>query len=350
MPDLRYPTQRMSTTLRSQFDRDGTPRFVHGRLQAGPGALTDLKDPLGKIAIDRADMTLDWDAAQGTLAMPFQLVSGGARMTLTARAQSPRQPNGNWALSLTGGSVVLPPQSPGDEPLQLNRVQMQGHLDPVARKLIIADAEVAGKGVGVAMSGSFDFATDDPRVSVGVAARNMSLAAFKQLWPPFLNPPVHSWVLERASGATVEQGEIATDAPLSTLRSGGPPVPDDGLYIQITTTGTTVRPFDNLPDIRDADLVTRVKGRNATVSLGLGIVQMPSGRRLTLTNGTFEVPDTEIKRPPSKVRIRIDGPVAAAAELLSLDRLRDASNLPLDPAATATWWRRLIWRCRSMRK
>ena len=324
----------VSATLRSEFDRDGTPRFVHGRLQAGPGAITDLKDPLGKIAIDRADVTMDWDAEQGMLAMPFQLVSGGTRMTLSARAQAPRQPNGSWALSLSGGSVVLPPQSPGDEPLQLNRVQMQGRFDPVARKLTIADAEVAGKGVGVAMSGSVDFATGDPRLSIGVAARNMSLAHFKQLWPPFVNPPVRNWVLERVGNGTVEQGEIATNAPLSTLRSGGPPVPDDGLYVQVTTSGTTVKPFDNLPDIRDADLVTRVKGRNATVSLGRGTVQMPSGRRLTLANGAFEVPDTEIKRPPSKVRIRLDGPVAAAAELLSFDRLRDAANLPLDPAAT----------------
>ncbi len=324
----------ISATLRGEIEQDGTPQVVHGRVMMGPGAITDLKDPLARIPIERADVTVDWDAAQHVLTAPFQIASGGARITLAARAEAPREASGPWGLSLTGGSVVLPPQSPGDEPLQLNRVVVRGRFDPVTHKLNILDAEASGKGVGVAMSGSVDFTGSDPKLNIGLAARNMSLAAFKQLWPTVFNPEVRNWVMERANGGTVEQGEIATNAPLSTLRAGGPPVPDDGLHIQITTTGTTVRPFDGLPEIRDADLVTRVRGRNATVSLGRAAVEMPSGRRLTLANGTFEVPDTQVKNPPSKVRIRMDGPVAAAAELLSLDRIRDAANVPLDPAAT----------------
>jgi len=324
----------ISATVRAEIDQDGTPQIAHGRVLVGAGAIVDLSDPAARIAIDRAEMTLDWDGAQRTLSMPFQIVSGGARMTLAARAEAPREANGNWTLSLSGGSVVLPPQGAADDPLQINRILVQGRLDPVARRVNIEKAEASGKGVSVAMSGNLDFSGPDPRLNIGLAASKLSLAAFKQMWPPFVNPAVRAWVMERASGGTIEQGEIATNAPLSTLRSGGPPVPDDGLYIQITTTGTTVRPFDNLPDIRDADLVTRIKGRTATVSLGRGAVEMPSGRRLTLANGTFEVPDTQIRNPPSKVHVRVDGPVAAAAELLNMDRIRDAANVPLDPAAT----------------
>ena len=324
----------VSAAVRAAIEPDGSPQFINGRIVMGPGAITDSSDPAARIAIDRAEMTLDWNGDQHTLTMPFQLVSGGTRMTLVAHAEAPREANGNWTMSLTGGSVVLPPQSPGDDPLQLNRVLMRGRLDTLAHRFNILDAEVSGKGVGVAMSGSIDFSASDPRINVGLAARNMSLAAFKQMWPPFVNPPVRAWVLERVGGGIVEQAEVATNAPLSTLRSGGPPVPDDGLYIQITTTGTKIRPFDDLPDISEADLVTRIKGRLATVSLGHGSIEMPSGRRLTVANGTFEVPDTDIKNPPAKVRIRLDGPVAAAAELLNMDRIRDSANVPVDPATS----------------
>jgi hypothetical protein len=111
-------------------------------------------------------------------------------------------------------------------------------------------------------------------------------------------------------------------------------VPDDGLWIAIQTTGATLQPFDNLPQIRDADLVTRTKGRTTTVTLGRGVVQMPSGRKLTVANGVFEVPDTSVKQPPAKVRARVEGPVAAAAELLGLDRLKDAAGVPIDPATS----------------
>jgi hypothetical protein len=122
--------------------------------------------------------------------------------------------------------------------------------------------------------------------------------------------------------------------PPSTLRNGGPPVPDDGLSIQIVTSATTVRPFDNLPEIRDADLVTRIKGRSSTVTLGRGNIEMPSGRRLTMANGVFEVPETEGKYPPARVRARIDGPLAAAVDLLSMDRLKDTVGVQLDAATT----------------
>ena len=324
----------ISARLRAEFAQDGTPQFASGRIMVGPGSFIDVGDPQAKITIDRAEIQLDWNAARRVLAMPFQIIAGGTRVTLMAQAEAPQDANGSWALNLTGGSAVLAPTVPGEEPLLLSRVLLQSRIDPVERRLNIDHAEVAGKGVGVAMSGSLDYSTPDPRLAIHMAGRKLSLSAFRQMWPPFITPPVREWVIERASGGLIEQGEIATNAPISTLRSGGPPVPDDGLSIQIQTSGVTIQPFDNLPEIRDIDLVTRIRGRTTTVTLGRGVVQMPSGRKLTVANGVFEVPDTSVKNPPSKVRARVEGPVAAAAELLSMDRLKDAAGVPLDPATS----------------
>ena len=54
----------------------------------------------------------------------------------------------------------------------------------------------------------------------------------------------------------------------------------------------------------------------------------------SITNGVFEVPDTFRKAPPAKARFRLDGSVPAAAELLGIERLRDYSGAPLDPATS----------------
>ena len=55
-----------------------------------------------------------------------------------------------------------------------------------------------------------------------------------------------------------------------------------------------------------------------------------------MSAGTFEVPDTAPHEPPARVRFKLDGPVPAAAELLAMDRLRDAAaGAPFDPATSA---------------
>src|SRR5262249_6521237 len=69
----------------------------------------------------------------------------------------------------------------------------------------------------------------------------------------------------------------------------------------------------------------------ATVTIGQGIADTPSGRKLTISDFAFEVPDTHTKPPPSKVRFKIDGPVPAAAEIMASDRLSDMMATPIDP-------------------
>jgi len=117
---------------------------------------------------------------------------------------------------------------------------------------------------------------------------------------------------------------IATNAPMSTLEPGGPPLPDDGLSIDIVSNGNTLSLVDGLPVLRDADLITQVQGRTATVKVGKSTVDLPSGRKITLSNGVFEVPDKHPKPSPARTRFRAEGNADAAAELLTLDRLKDA--------------------------
>ena len=139
------------------------------------GEITDPDSPESRIPIDRAEMTLDWNNAQHALAMPFQIVSGGTRFTLIARAEAPRDPAGSWALGLTGGSVVLSPA----EPRRGAGAAQPHHRARPARSGGAAAQHRAGRGVGqgrrVAMSGNLDFSTSDPRLAIGLATRNMSV-------------------------------------------------------------------------------------------------------------------------------------------------------------------------------
>ena len=328
------PDMPLSLSLRAELARDGAPQIASGQLLLGPGTITDAKDPDTQLSIDRAEISLDYDAGRRTLAAPFQIVSGGNRITLVAHAEAPAQAGGPWRLALTGGSIVLAPRTEDDAQVVLNRIAVMGRFDPAKRRLEIEHTDIAGKDAAIAGSGYVDFSTSDPRLVIGAAGRNMTAAVFKQVWPVFVNTPVRNWALQHLQGGSVDHIDIATNAPFSTLQTGGPPVPNDGLSIEIVTSGTVVQPVDALPPIHDADMVTRVSGRSVVINLGRGVVDLPSGRKLTIANGVFEVPDTQIKKPPARVRMRIEGPVPAAAELLATERLREASGAPLDPSGS----------------
>jgi hypothetical protein len=323
----------VSATLRAEIERDGTPHTVGGRMVIGPGHITETGDAGAKVAVDKAELTLEWDPANRRVSIPFQVVSGGNRFTLIAQADAPREPGGVWPFALSGGTIVIAPFDPKtDEQVLLNRIAVRGKFDPGRQRIDLDQGDVGGKGVSFAVSGNLDYSGAEPRLALGFAAQQMSVTAFKQVWPIMLSNRVRAWVLEHLDNGAIERVDVAINAPLSTLQTGGPPVPDDGISIEVVTSGATIRPVDGLPPITDADIVTRINGRVATIALGRGTVDLGTGRKLTVTNGLFEVPDTQVDKPPARVRLRVDGPVPAAAELLASDRLKEFSGTPIDPA------------------
>jgi len=328
------PDLPVSARIRADLGPDGIPHMIDGRILVEKGLIIDSDEPLSSIAIDRAEFSLDWDAMRRALIMPFQIISGGNRITLLAQLDAPRESSGAWGMKVTGGTIVLASRPNDANPLVLNRFLLQLRIDPDKQRIDVEQGELGNMEVGVAISGNFDYAGDEPRLAIGIAGTRMSAASMKRLWPAMIAPKVRTWVEDHVVGGTVERMLIATNAPLETLKASGPPVPDDGLSIEITGTGAEIRPVEGLPSIRDADMSVRISGRNATINVGRGNIEISAGRKLAITNGVFEVPDTHLKAPPAMARFRLDGPVPAGAELLALERLRDYSGAPIEAATS----------------
>lgn len=340
--DVRFRSDTLiSALVESDITADGTPHMINGSIMAQGGSIGDAADPRHRIPILSAEIGLDWDIARRTLRVPFKVSAGKARYTLRSEFAAPAQPGGRWQFAVGGGWIVLDPPGPGDEGLVLKRVNVRGNIDHLQRQVTIEHGDFGTKELGskddqdvtLAVSGKLDY-RDEPRLAIGIAGNKMSASVFKRLWPSFIAPKVRDWVMDHVVSGTVERLDIATNTLLAALSTSGPPIPEEGLSIEIDGSGALLRPVAGLPPIRDADLRVRMTGRNAVVSLGKGTVDVSPGRRLTVSNGTFEVPDMRPVEPPATVRFRVEGSVAAAAELLALDRLRDFSGAPFDPAGT----------------
>jgi uncharacterized protein DUF3971 len=336
---IRSDTQ-ISASIDADVAADGTPQVITGSVVAQGGSIGDPAEPDRQIPIASAEFGLDWDINRRTLRVPFKVAAGAARFTLRAEFAAPAQTGGNWIFAVGGGWIVIDPLKPNEDGLVLKRVVMRGSINPVAQRVTLEHGDFGTKelgsggdeGVTIAASGRLDYG-NEPRIAVGIAGNPMPAAAFKRLWPSFIAPKVHDWVVEHIVGGTVGHMDIAANTTLASLQPGVD-LPDEGLSIDIVGTGAVLRPVAGLPPIRDADLNVHVNGRAAKVALSKGAVEVSPGRRLALSNGLFVVPNMREHMPPARVTFRMDGPVPAAAELIALDRLRDFSGALFDPTST----------------
>ena len=331
--DLTYSANLpLSGELKGELGRDGLPTYFRGKLTAGAGHIIDSDTPDYPMAIDSAEMNVEWDSGRRVLVAPFKIISGANRVTLLAHIEPPNGNITDWQAGLSGGTIVLAGND-GEQPLIFNRIAIGLRFDTDRKRVVLTQADISNGEIGVAGTGSVDYSSE-ARLQLGFAGTPMPAAALKRMWPILIVPEVREWVIERIERGTLQRIEVGVNSPVRNLSRKGPPIPDDGLAINITASGVTVRPVDDLPVVRDADLRARVTGRTATVNITQGIADTPAGRKITISDFTFEVPDMVPKPSPSKVKFRIDGTVAAAAEILASDRLSDVSATFVDPNAS----------------
>src|SRR5712691_3767102 len=330
MKDLTYSADLpLAGELKGELGRDGLPTYFRGKLTAGAGHVTDSDTPDYPMAIDSAEINVEWDAGRRVLVAPFKIISGSNRVTLLAHLEPPNDSVADWQLGFSGGTIVLAGDD-GEQPLIFNRIAIGLRFDTEKKRVLLTQADISNGEIGIAGTGSIDYA-GEPRLTLGFAGTPMSASALKRMWPILIVPEVREWVTERIAGGSLQRIEVGVNSPVRNLSRRGPPIPDDGLAVNIVASGVTLRPVDTLPSVRDADLKAHVTGRTATVTIGQGAVDTPAGRKLNISDFVFEVPDMAPKPSPARIKFRIDGPVPAVAEILASDRLSEFSGTLIDP-------------------
>lgn len=320
----------LSAILRAEIGADGSLLTAEGRIVAGAGFLTDGDDPKTRVLIDEAQVQWRWDAANRAIVMPIEVQSAGNQIKLMAQLDAPREAGGAWGLNVNRGMIVLGTADRSREtPLMMDRVLVRGRVDPAKRRIDIDQGELSGMSGGLAFSGGFDYSGAEPRLTFGIAATRMSVGAFKRLWPVFVSSNVRNWVIDHVPSGTVEHVVIAANATLPEFKAGGPPMPEDGMSIEIAA-NATLRPIETLPAIRDADISVRTTGRTVKVTVGRSVIDLQSGKKVTISNGVFEIADTSVKPAGARVKMRVEGNVDAAAELMAMEPLSSAATLPVD--------------------
>ncbi|HEY0440435.1 MAG TPA: hypothetical protein VGD36_10210, partial [Xanthobacteraceae bacterium] len=325
----------LSAVIRAELKPDGTVQAVGGRVLAGAGYVGDPKDTEARFLVDEAQMELRWDGVNNVLLAPIEVQSGANRVSVVAQLQPPAQRGGAWSFAVLQGMAVLASlERPNEPPLVLDRIAIRGAFDPARKRIDLHQGDIRGGAAGVAISGNIEYGGVDPRVNLGIAGTPMAVSALKKLWPVFINPELRSWVIAHVVSGNIDRMSLAVNMRLSTLMpSTPPPQADEDIQLEIVSKNAVVRPIDGIPAVRDAELYARIAGRVATVSFGRGTVELPSGRKLGISAGSFDVPDLYTTPKWAGTRLKVNGPIEAVAELLAMEPFKEAANLPFDAGA-----------------
>src|SRR3954451_10602893 len=306
LKDVTYSADLpLSGELKGELGRDGLPTYFRGKVTAGAGDIIDSDTPDYPMAIDSAEMNVEWDSGRRVLVAPFKIVSGANRVTLLGHLEPPNGNTTEWQAGLSGGTIVLAGND-GEAPLIFNRIAIGLRIDTDRKRVVLTQADISNDKIGIAGTGSVDY-SGEARLQLGFAGTPMPASALKRMWPVLIVPEVREWVIERIERGMLQRIEVGVNSPVRNLSRKGPPIPDDGLSINIVASGVTVRPVDEMPPVRDADLKARVTGRTATVTIGQGVADTPGGRKINISDFTFEGPDMAPKPSRSKIKFSFVG-------------------------------------------
>jgi Protein of unknown function/AsmA-like C-terminal region len=326
----------MSLKLHLGLTPDGAVGAAHGRFVFSSGYLR-LDDPDHEpIFIDEITGGFLWTPAEHRfLIEPVQVFAGDTHFTVSGEVAPGVTPDEPWriALGLTepGG---LAAERPGERQLVVEKSVFDGRLALADKTLFIDKLEASGPHLGFAATGEFDWA-NGPHLKLGASASPMPIRNVLRIWPTFMAANVRSWALANILAGTVQNATVQVDyneADLIAMRMDRVPR-DQSTLIDFTISDGSVLFIDGVPPLSGISGRGHFTGRTSNFAATSGWVESGAGRRLTISEGTFQVSDSSVKPTPATINLRANGSVEAVSELLNTQAMTSYANLPLDPAS-----------------
>jgi hypothetical protein len=330
-----YANTPITGLLRAEIGVDG--KLVSGsfRVVAGKGEVGNARDERGRFEIDEAQFLVRFDPKQGLFIVDRLQISGGQnRLVVGAVISPPRADNNTWLFAVPQGALGLATGRVNEPRLTIDSVIFRGGYDLQNKRLTIDEGVLRGPTAGLALSGALDLGGDEAMLQLGLVAEKMPVSALKRLWPAPVAPGTRTWVLENVDSGLVERVVIALNVPLESLAKPHTKLPENSIKLDIQGSSLKFTPVAGLPPITEAKATISVTGQNAQIRVTNGIIDLGRKRRLTIPEGTFDVPEHHRNPPTGIAQFRIEGTGEAVADLLSRDLLKGEAGFSLNPDTT----------------
>jgi hypothetical protein len=226
---------------------------------------------------------------------------------------------------LTGGQGNLDLPEHFDEPLDIQRLLLQGRLDDSLDVVRLESALIDLGGPVVRLSGNASW----PKKGLGLAAvgtiENLSVADLKRLWPIGAGSSAREWVRGNILGGLIPEARFNIEFPPGATVGGG--LPAEAVSLDFRFQDLTAVYYQPLPPLTGAKGTAHLSVQSLALSVSEAWLA-----DLAVTQGSVRLTGLDQEDQFGEMSLVVTGPTSAMMAVLDLEPLGFARDVGLDPA------------------
>jgi hypothetical protein len=313
----------------------GTITTASAEFSAAAGEV-GLPDYLAQpIAVQEGSLRTNYDPATGGFVISDSaLIAGGWRSELSGGIFPVRSADGRLLalkidLKAKGTGAAESNATAADS---VDRIDFSGTAAIEEARLDIDDLTVMAAGTGVRLHGTITGGSQSAGIRLAGRVKDLSSELLKRLWPPVVAPKTRNWVNQNIKAGKITAGEFRIDLPVDAMAFAlrDKRLPDGSINLRFELANVTTSYFKDLPPLRNANGEAELRSNEFSVKVGNATLTLPSGREVTLAQGTMEATRILAPETPAVFTFNAKASAQTLLEYLDLPALSLITNAGVD--------------------
>ncbi|MCJ2011614.1 hypothetical protein MKK53_03610 [Methylobacterium sp. J-076] len=313
---------------------NGRITAMNAKVHTGEGTFLIEEKDFNPVTVDDLAATLSWDETARTMALTaLEYRGGGNALNLTGTwAQSPPGADSAWTATLSGRDGILRGATAKDVPVRID--SLDTHLTGRSGGIVIDDFALSGPGVKGHITGTVGTEADDGGINLRILASEGEVRTFLRLWPEHIAPAVRYYLADQLRGGRVDTADmkVVMNGQEIAEATKGAPLPDKGLNIAFRVSDAAIDVSADAPPVVKGSVTGLITGRTTTIRGVTGEVKGPDGRSVSLTDGSFVIPEASPDHVMAQIGMRLSGGADGLASVLESKLFKSVLSVDLDPA------------------
>ncbi|MHC2106242.1 DUF3971 domain-containing protein [Methylobacterium sp.] len=343
VPDLLLLTGQSSLPLTTDLKLSaradvsltaGRITSMNAKVHTGDGTFLIEEKDFNPVTVESLDATLNWDETGRVMSLTgLDYRGAGNAVHLTgAWTESPPDAATAWTATLASRDAVLRGATPRDAPVKIDAIdaQLTGRDGGIA----IDALNVAAPGVQGVITGTIGTTADEGGLTLRILGHDGEVRTGLRLWPEHIAPPARTYLVDQLRRGRINAVDIRVKMSGTVLAAAtrGEPAPDDAVHIDFRVSDAALDVTADAPPVVKGNVSGTITGRSTTVRNVTAEIHGPDGRGLTVTDGSFVIPQITPDRVVAQIGMRLTGGADGMASVLQAKLFKSLMSVDLDPA------------------